>query len=567
MALAFIHFREQPALERAARFQVPTPGTGARGVFELSPDGRFLAMSGYAAAPIYIRPTDSLETRALQGTEGGRYPTWSPDSTSLAFFAQGKLKKIALAGGSPQVLCDVPDPHGASWSDAGMILFTPTSRGGLLRVSAAGGVPVPVTRLTSAGDSHRYPFFLPGGRHFLYLLTTDKLETSGIHVGSMDGGPSVRLLPDPSNAVYVPPAASGQAGYLLFQRGAALMAQPFDADALKVTGEMTPVAQDIQESGNTNHASFSASANGTLAYNSGSQSAVGGDLVWIDRSGKRVATVPSPPGRITEFSLSPDGRRIAARIVIAAGNSDIWLGDVDRGILSRFTFGPAAAFMPIWSPDGSRITYTTRDRNVSRYEMFQKPVAGNGPAERLLQTAAANVFAYDWSADGKLLAYAQDDEHTKRDLWLLPTEGEHRPVLYLQTPYNETSPQFSPDGKWLAYDSDETGQSQVYVQAIPAAGAKYQISTAGGAWPRWRRDGKELFYIAADQKMMSVPVIIGSAFAPGTPRALFDTSSPLSLFWYQPSVDGQRFLMLVPPEGQAAPPITMVLHWQSDLKR
>jgi serine/threonine protein kinase len=479
-----LRVHESPSLEQMARFEVPAPAKTSGGTFELSPDGRYLAIAANDAgvSRLYIRPIDSLEAQVLPGTEGASYPIWSPDSTFIGFFAQGKLKKVALTGGSPQILCDVVEGHGGSWNRDGVILFTPSARSALQKVSASGGIPAAVTKLASAGDSHRYPAFLPDGRHFLYLLNTDKPETTGIYGGSLDGSLPVRLLSDPSKAMYAPAAGSGQGGYLLFRRGTTLMAQPFDPGSLRMTGEMFPLAQDVANAGNTFFSAFSVSAHGELTYRVGVGAVtLAGNLVWLDRAGKQLGTIAAP-GPVGEFSLSPDGKRVA--VVVAAGVSrDVWLGDVDRGTMSRFTFGPASAFMPVWSPDDSRIAFTARDPHVSRYAVYQKPSSGSGQQQLLLQTAAANVWAYDWSRDGKFIVYAQDAEQTKRDLWLLPLEGDHKPVPYLQTPFTETNGQFSPDGRWMAYASDETGQSQVYVQAIPSAGAKYQVSTAGALCP------------------------------------------------------------------------------------
>jgi serine/threonine protein kinase len=576
--VSFVHFREAPAEQPSTRFQVPPPEQSVISMFKLSPDGRYVAIAALSEGRyrLWIRPLDSLQWQVLQGTEDASYPFWSPDSAYIGFFAQGKLRKIAVTGGPPQTLCDAPGGRGGTWGATGVVLFAPTLTGGLYKVPAAGGVPEPATKLTTTGssDSHRYPEFLPSGRNFLYLQQTDQKGAEGIFAGSLDGAKPIRLLPDQSNAIYVPPTAPRTSGYLLFRREGTLMAQPFDPDRLQLDGEMFPVAEQVGVSGNVGMGAFSVSENGALAYRTGG--AIGNrEFVWMDRAGKRLDTVTSPAvGR--SGALSRDEKRLAFSINDEAGDlGNLWLQDLERKVISRFTFEPGASVTPVWSPDGTRIAFSIRDAGT-QWGIYQKAVTGTGKAE-LLSHGAVNAFTWDWSPDGMFILYSDYQEKTKYDLWMLPLEGDHKPIPYLQTPFSEVHGQYSPDGRWMAYASDESGQFEVYVQTIPTSGAKWQISAAGGDFPRWRRDGKELYYIAADQKLMEMPVKTGSgssgAFEPGVPQPLFriEPGSTFvgSPFLYQPAANGQRFLVNVQAggEGTQAPPITVVLNWAAGLKK
>jgi serine/threonine protein kinase len=574
LGIAAVHVREPASATYSAWFSVPLPPNWATAMFEISPDGRYLAIaaSNGAVSQLYLRPIDSLAAQPVPGTDGARYPFWAPDSTSLGFFAQGKLKKIALTGGSPVVLCDAPDPHGASWNQKGVILFAAAARGALQRVSAAGGIPTAVTTLTKTGDSHRYPQFLPDGRRFLFLSNAEKPDTTGIYVGSLDGTPAVRLLPDASSAAYVADRAGH--GHVLFKRDATLMALPFDPDRLRPIGELFPIAEGISESNNSFHGSFSGSNTGMLAFQPGTAVlTLGGELTWVDRRGKALGVLAAP-GAIQDFSLSPDDKRVAATVIGDRGITDIWLGGVDGGLMSRVTFGSTvSSAMPVWSPDGKRIAFTSRERAAPHYELYQRAASGAGSPDLISSSTAANVYASDWSPDGSFLVYGQDLERTKRDIWLLPLIRGHGPAPYLQTPVYESGGKVSPDGRWMAYASDESGRREVYVQAIPAGAEKWQVSVAGGTTPQWRRDGEELYFVSADQKMMAVAVKNGLSFAlGGGPQALFEaiglvrvTGSDTTM--YQPAADGQRFLLLQSSQSRVLQPITVVLNWTAARKQ
>jgi len=567
--VSFVHFREMPPQPSIVRFQIPLPEKTTSPIFALSPDGKVLAFTAAESGrrKLWIRPIDSLTLQAVPGTEDATYPFWSPDSSSIAFFVPGKLKKVALAGGPTQTICDAPQGRGGSWNSEGVIVLAPGLGSGIERVSAAGGVPTVVTKLGTPSELQRYPVFLPDNKHFLYVVNVGKPETNGINVGSLDGASPVHILADDSSASYVASATSGGSGLLLFRRENTLMGASFDPRRLQVTGEVFPVMEGVGIALNTSNAAFSVSNNGVLIYGIGSGigsiGSKGGELVWMDRTGKRLGNV-GQPAQMSGPALSPDGKKVLFSIInLARDASDLWLLDVERGVPTRSTFRPGVSADGIWSPDGNMIAFESDNRMI-----YRKPANGTGK-EELLLGEGINNRPLDWSRDGKLIVYQATGATTGDDLWLLPMDGDHKPVPYLQSPFNEGDAQFSPDGRWMAYGSNESGQPQVYVQAIPASGAKWQISPAGGVQPRWRRDGKELFYISTDQKLMAVPVKAGTAFDAGTPQALFDID-PLSLsgrFAYQPTADGQRFLVLENVGGSAAPSINVVLNWQAALKK
>jgi eukaryotic-like serine/threonine-protein kinase len=446
-----------------------------------------------------------------------------------------------------------------------VIVFSPGPGRALEGVSAAGGVSSTLTKVALHDEAHRYPKFLPDNKHFLYLENFGKPEANGINIGSLDGSPPVRVLSDDSSADYVSLDASGGNGLLLFRREGTLMGVLFDLRRLRINGEVFPIAEGVGVAGNTQSAAFSVSNNGMLAYGSGSLNLGGREMAWMDRAGKRLGGV-GQPGRILGPSLSPDEKEILFSIFNEAGDvSDLWLLDVARGVPTRVTFRTGISADGIWSPDGSTIVFQSDNSAI-----YRKPANGAGKEELL--TSGINNRPLDWSRDGKFVVYMRSNSGTTGySLWLLPMEGDHKPVSYLQTAFNEGDAQLSPDGKWMAYASNESGQPQVYVQAIPAGGAKWQISPAGGDQPRWRRDGKELFYISTDQKLMAVPVKSGAGFEAGGPQPLFDLDPifpPLGgRFVYQPTADGKRFLVLSTAGGTAAPPINVILNWQAGLKK
>jgi eukaryotic-like serine/threonine-protein kinase len=551
------------------RFQIPPPGASAVQMFTLSPDGRYLAFITDAGRSnqLWVRAMDTLESRPLAGTDGATYPFWSPDGTYVGFFAQGKLRKVATGGGPPQTLCDAADGRGGTWNRDGVILFSTGPAGAVQRVSTSGGIPTPVTKLAEKDEGHRFPAFLPDGVHFLFNATTNNPRTTGVYAASLNGSAPVRLLPDVTNAVYVPARVGGEGGYLLFRRETTLMAQPFNSVAMALSGELFPIAGEVPSSGNNGFGAFSVAENGTLVYRTGGP-ASNRELVWVDVAGKRIGTVTQPGPLQGSPAISPDGRVVAIRIN-SGSQADIWLQDMNRDVSSRLTFGPGLESTPVWSPDGSRLAFASQPLDGGGSDLLQKPFNGNSP-ETLLLKGGVNAFSEDWSSDGKWLVYRQTAQATALDLWLLPLEGDPKPIPYLQTPFNETIARFAPGlgaaPRWMAYQSNESGGYQVYIQAIPASGAKYQVSTSGGTLPMWRRDGKALYYLSTDQKLMAVPVTLGASAELGRPQELFTMPG---ITGYAPAADGQRFLVNIPAGGEAtaAPPITVVLNWTAGLTR
>jgi serine/threonine protein kinase len=565
IALILSRSRPGPTELGAVRLFVPPPEKNSFGSFAISPDGHrlaFVATDDSGKTMLWVRPLDSINSQRLAGTEEAIYPFWSPDSRFIGFFAASKLKKVEATGGPVQTLCNAPVPRGGTWNRAGLILFAPNPTDPLYRVSAAGGEPSPATALDRSRleNSHRWPYFLPDGRHFLYSVLSGS-ETRGIYLGSLDEKETRRLLNvSNSDAAYAPP------GYLLFRREATLTAEPFDADTLRFTGDPFPVAEQVGFDAASFQTFFSVSETGVLAYNiTGS---VKTQLAWVDRGGKQIGVVGQPSFYFRPF-LSPDEKQVAVDDVdIQAGNRDIWIIELGRGNPTRFTFDPAIEMWPVWSPDGGRIAFASNREGTMN--IYQRPASGTGKEEELLKSDSAK-FPMDWSADGRFLLYQLTDPKTQSDLWVLPAFGDRKPFPFLQSEFNERVGRFSPDGRWIAYCSDESGAWEVYVQSFPVSGGKWQVSTNGGYNPAWRRDGKELFYISADKKMMAVDVKgEGAVFQRGVPKALFNLQIP-TLFdiraRFAVTADGQKFLISNMLGENASAPIAVVLNWTSDLKK
>jgi serine/threonine protein kinase len=559
-ALPFVisSLRRAPVDTPVTRVSVLPPEKSTLSTVTVSPDGRRLAIIATDATGkrlLWVRPLDALVAQPLAGTDDAIQPFWSPDSRFIGFFAGRKLKKIEVAGGSPSTLCNALNGRGGTWNRDDVIVFAPDNRGGLSRVSAAGGEPSPVTTLDASRQesTHRFPQFLPDGRHFLYHARSIQHENSAIYVSSLDQPQAKRIISTDTNAAYAPP------GYLLFTRETALMAQAFDVASLALTGAPFPVAEQVGYLRLNNEAYFSVSETGVLVYKSNDAGKT--QLVWFDRSGKQLGA-PGPPGEYSFPALSPDEKRVAIdRDDPQTGTFDIWLLDLARGIPSRFTFDPANDVYPVWSPDGSRIVFgSSRD---GAYGLYQKSSSGAG-SEEAISKPGERKYPTDWSLDGRFILYTQTSPDTLWDLWVIPLFGDRQPIPFLQTKFNEVNGVFSPDGKWIAYESDDSGSSQVWVQSFPA-GSKWQVSNEGGGEPHFRRDGKELFYLAANGKLMAVEVkanISGLEFS--APKPLFDTHSQNR---YSVTADGQRFLINTPVEESASAPITVILNWTAEAKR
>ena len=579
-ALAVVHFREASPEPVAVRFQIPEPEKAYFGPrLALSPDGRRLAFTAAATGGrmmVWVRSLDTLEARALPGTDGDDLAAlfWSPDSRFIGFWANGKLKKIEASGGPPQTLCDVSTAPGGTWNRDGVILFG-RNTGGLWRVPADGGTPAPVTTLDTSRQEifHTWPQFLPDGRHFIYIARSNQPENSAIYAGSLDSKDRKRLVGSSFSAAYAP-SPNAEKGHLLFLREAALMAQPFDAGRLDLSGEAFPVAEQVGAV--LSQAFFSVSGSGAVAYRKG-VSGRSTHLLWFDRDGKSLGEV-GPPGAFNDVALSPDGKRVAvSRFDLLSNNADIWLLDLARnGAATRFTFDPGIERDPVWSPDGTRLAFSSTRGGLPN--VYQKSGTGAGSEEPLLQPGVSQR-PKDWSRDGRFLLYVRDDPKTGADLWVLPLAGDRKPFPYLQTQFFESQGQFSPDGRFVAYISNESGRIEVFVQPFPASGGKWQISAGGGSQPRWRGDGKELFYLSADRRIMAVDVGTTSQFEARIPKALFQTrivGSGLGLglgetayiFRYSVTADGKRFLINSEQAetGAASQPITVVLNWAAGLK-
>ncbi|HSP06872.1 MAG TPA: protein kinase, partial [Acidobacteriota bacterium] len=540
------------------------------GSISISPGGQIAAIAGKTEEgrnTIWLRRLDSLDPEPLPGTGEGKEPFWSTDGAFLGFFSAGKLQKIQIAGGPPQPLAEVSEPFGGAWNPEGVILYSPGAASGIYRVSSEGGPPAPVTALDPARQetSHRWPYFLPDGRHFLFTVHSKQHENNGIFVGSLDRDEPRRLiLPDDSRAEYALP------GYLLFVRAQKLMAQPFDAKTFATTGEAFPVAANIGYNAFTGNALFSVSNNRTLLYAGVDSSNT--QLVWIDRHGKRLGSV-GPPGEYHEPSFSPDQSKVVVtRVDQEAANNDLWILDLATASFSRFTFNPSNEFTSLWSPDSKRIVFSSN--SGSSFGLYQKLSNGTGQDSPLLNSND-RISPDDWSPDGQYLLYEDVNPKTQADLWFLPLFGTRpRPIPFLQSAFNETHAQFSPDGKWIAYTSDETGRAEVYIQNSPllpngsntVKAGKWQISTGGGDQARWRRDNNELYYLSPGRKVMSVEIRTVPTVQIGPPTPVFDAHvayNPLTgeRNQYLVTADGQRFLLVASLGEGRASAITAVFNW------
>jgi len=567
--VAWRHYSEQPQVLRVT-LQTPEKEQfgGAADIPMISPDGRRVAFAANADGTrgLWMRDLDALTARLLPGTDGAAYPFWSPNSRWVAFFADRKLKKIDVAGGPALTLCDVQQGRSGTWNKDDVIVYG-VNPGGLFRVPAAGGTPTPLSVPDAATSelNHRAPWFLPDGRHFLYTARSGEAGKSRIYVDSIDDakpGSKTRreVLAAASNVVYVP-RMRGSQGYLLFVRENTLMAQPFDAGKARTTGDAVPVAEQVDyNAANNAQGQFSASQNGILVYTSGASAGGNAQLTWFDRTGKPSGMVGSP-GTIISASLSPDGSTVAADRKDTTGVYDIWLQDLARGTASRFTFGPADNRFPVWSPDGSKIAFF---RNNSNGTPWQKAASGVGK-EEIMDKDPRPHRVTDWSRDGRYLIEEVNDPKTRADIWVFPTFGDRKPFPYVNTEFQEGRAKLSPNGQFLAYVSDESKRDEVYVQTFPEHGGKWQISTGGGDVPVWSRDGRELYFISTDLKMMAVEVKgDGKKFEAGVPKPLFDVRQSAQ---FDVSKDG-RFLIHV-PQDQAGTnvPLTVVVNWQAALKK
>jgi serine/threonine protein kinase len=530
----------------------------------ISPDGRRLAFVARAGSErmLWIQPLNSATAQPMAGTEGATYPFWSPDSRYVGFFAAGKLKKVDASGGPPQAICDAENGRGGSWGQEGVILLTRTTLESIVRVDAAGGTPVPVTKLQGTETSHRWPFFLPDGKHFLYFAHGNIGADSAVYAASLDGKANKLLFHNTSNAVYATP------GYLLFVREGTLMAQRFRPDSLELEGDAMPLAEHVAVNTGTWRGIFTASSNGLLVYQAGAAN-TGSQLVWYDRSGKPGELLLPEAAQYRNPAFSPDGKRLAVTLENEQGSYDIWVVDLQRKTRTRITFDGKGADRPVWSPDGKSLFYG--GNWVGTAHLFRKAADGSGSEEKLLETPEMREVPFSVSSDGRYLAYMRSDfkSSTKFDLWALPLFGDGKPFPLVATQFSEVVPMISPDGKWLAYMSDESGRFEVYIRPFPAGAGKWQVSNGGGMVPHWRHDSQELIFSTLDQQLMAVEVhASGASIALGVPHLLFKfnaVSGPDGPFAV--SADAKKFILNRLGTDAAPAPLTLVTNWTADIKK
>jgi eukaryotic-like serine/threonine-protein kinase len=562
----FYAARRGPAVPAAepVQFTVPAPENamfaGQVPNFAVSPDGRHIVFAATASGParLFLRSLSTLTAKPLPGTEGAVYPFWSPDSRFVAFFAAGKLRKVAITGGSPVDVCDAPSGRGGAWGADDVIVFAPSPGSALERVSATGGAPAAATTLDAARHDtvHRWPSFLPDGKHFLFLAATSAQPALEIRVGAVDSRESSSLLAADSMGLFA-------SGHLFFWRDGKEMARPFDPETRQFKGDPYVVSDQVGQS--LGYTSFSASTNGVIAYARGGARPVS-QLTWVDRAGKPVGTV-GEPGDYFNIALSPDEKRVAVTLLTGAPeNRDVWLIDIPRSVSSRLTSDPANDILPTWSPDGSRIVFGSTRLASGLYVRN----ASGGGADDLLLKGEEGTYPIDWSRDSRFILYIAQPPGSGIKLGVLPTEGDRKPYPLTETAFNSDHGAFSPDVKWVAYTSNESGREDVYVQAFPGKGGSYRVSRNGGTQPMWRGDGRELFFLAPDSTMMAVSISTANGFEAGIPQALFASGAVNftgNRRQYAVTRDGQRFLINLPQQRATPTPLTVVVNWQAAAQR
>jgi eukaryotic-like serine/threonine-protein kinase len=524
------------------------------GSVEISPDGKriaFVGINNEGRNSIWLRSLDSMKLTELSGTDGAAFPFWSPTGEAIGFFAQGKLKTVNIAGGTPKILCDASNvPRGGTWNNAGTILFSPTGIGRIFRVAAEGGQVLPVTTFDESHreNAHRWPYFLPDGNHFIYSIRCGKADrafggdSTGVYIGSLNSSEKKQIMNDFTKVQY-------SSGHLLFVRKNVLIAKRFDLNKLQFTSGEIKLEEKVDESesstGGPATATFSVSQNGVLAFVNPDISKSHTSLNWFDRNGSQVGSVADSEG-YSGLNLSPDEKKIVANY-----GGELRIIDLDKGTSTRLTLFNGSS--PVWSPDGKEIAFAS-DQGGS-VDIFVKPSNGNGKDQRVLQQAGPPT---DWSLDGRYILFGKRDEQTRYDLWMLPLFGDRKPAAYLQTDFYESGAVLSPNGKWVAYESDETGGSEIYVRSFANPTAqKWKISSNGGSMPKWRRDGKELFYIGANHKLMAVKVKTDLDFQVSTPVELFYVDGE-----YVVINNGQKFLLDQRiQDSTMVSPINVILNW------
>ena len=548
---------------RVVRFAVPippgttyAPGDVSRGL-SISPDGTRLVVEAISNGRrrLFLRPLDSEKFTEIEGTLGASAHFWSPDSRFIAFFADGKVKKVPAAGGPAEELCPAYIDWLGAWGPDGTILLSqiPPGEPGIFRVSDRGGEPVRVLGVDPSDPvALLWPEFLPDGRRFLFQALTPNGKSRELRVGSLDSREVRAISPLASRFEYAAP------GYLIYVRETALFAQPFDAKKAALSGEPTLLAENVHHFFGPGHAAFSVSQTGVIAYQA-AESPV--RLVWLDRQGKEVGVL-GQPAVVDSLRISPSGNRIAVDVEDSRfGTSDLWVFEAASGASTRLTSGQIDESAPVWTPDGARLVFRVDDKGPPDIAQI---VVGSPGSERSLLILPGVQQSEDISPDGRRLVFLQDAA-TTADIWLASLEGDHQPKPWLRSPFNERNPRFSPDGRWIAYDSDESGTPEVYVALTEGAGEKKRISPSGGRAPRWRRDGKELYFVAPDDSIVSVPITLGATLQAGTGGPLFRLEAGIRNFDVSP--DGSRFLVTTPVEKSPESPIRVILNWDAALRK
>jgi len=561
--VGFLLHHPAPPMPSVRSFINPPPGghfrltDDAAGPPVLSPDGNYLAFTATAdgKTSVWVRPMNSSDARALPDTNDAIFPFWSPDSRSIGYFAGNKLRTIETNGSASQVVCDATLGRGGAWGTGGVIVFSASPTSPLSQVSASGGAPVPLTKLDgSQYTSHRWPFFLPDGKHFLYFAMhhdPSKTSNNAVYYASLDGRENRLLIHAQTNAIYA-------AGFLLFGRGDQLLAQTFDPAKGELSGQAEAVSSGVLNDVTTWHMDASASDSGVLTFGNGTSGNV--QLVWMDRTGKQTGLAVENLQNLQFARLSPQGDRVA--LMLDSGVSDIWTLDLASGVRTRLTFGPLANAYPVWSPDGKQIAYASmRSGNIG---ISRKPADGSGAEETVISDReAAGLTPSDWSRDGKTLFYSSGFLSGDQIIWALPLDGDRTPH---QVVAHATNGVLSPNGRWLAYTAF-SGQAEVYVMAYGGGQGKWQVSPNGGQVPQWSKDGKELYYFDGSQSISAVPVKdLGNTLEFGASQTLVSQWTILTLPFYSVSPDGQKLLMERVSQ-QVSQPVTVVTNFTAGLKK
>jgi Tol biopolymer transport system component len=554
--LAVQVFRPAPPAGAVPRlqFDLPTPDYTYNNQIALSPDGTRLVAQIAEGGMLWLKDLQTQAAHALPGTEGASWPFWSPDSRYVAFFAAGALKQIDLQDEVARAIVKAESGQGGTWNRDNDILYAPSPAGPLLRVPASGGQPTPVTTLRAdRGElAHRHPFFLPDGRHFLYIATNARSDDTGIFVASLSAPEGRLLIKSPVRAVFAPPDG------LIFARDATIMAQRFDLDTLEVSGEPVAIAENVGVNIATATAGYTVAANGMLAYRTAKDMRQT-SVMWFGRDGN-PATAVEGRGTFQDPALSPDGRLAVLGRVDATGGVDQWIADLQRKTLTRFTFDSRNEVQARWSPDGSQIAFARANGSGGR-DLYVKPAHGVA-SERLVLGSPRDKMVLDWHPNGRLLLFNDSDPDTRTDLWTVPADGSGKPALFVRSSFSDYRGRFSPDGRWVTYTSTENDNTEVYIVDFPSAKDRIQVSTNGGDWPHWRGDGKELFFQQGRAIMaVDITATAGGGISAGVPRRLFGVNV---LGQWDVSRDGQRFLINVPadqPTRDLIDPVRVILNW------